>query len=89
MSHRPRCVHARARQTLEVTASKSSEVTSPFESKRFSAAPVPPAFDGATLVVVIVRFQVALGVALTTSHHRNRQYMQTLALFEIRDQGNA
>src|SRR6266851_4130556 len=25
MSHRPRCVHARARQTLEVTASKSSE----------------------------------------------------------------
>ena len=57
-----------------------------FETKQFSAASAPSAFDSPILVVIIALPEMALGVALTAGHGTNRQHTQTLALFEVRDQ---
>src|SRR5271166_3285579 len=57
-----------------------------FETKQFSAASAPSAFDSPILVVVIALPKVTLSVALTAGHGTNRQHSPTLALFEIRDQ---
>ena len=53
------------------------------ESKQFSAASVPPAFDSSILVVVVALLEMALCVAFTAGHDTNRQHSPTLALFEI------
>ncbi|MGB6677876.1 MAG: hypothetical protein WBE44_14375, partial [Terriglobales bacterium] len=57
-----------------------------FETKQFSAATVPLAFDGPILVVVVALLEVALCVSFTAGHGTNRQHRSTLALFEIGDQ---
>jgi hypothetical protein len=54
-----------------------------FETKQFSAASVPPAFDSPILVVVVVLLEMALCVAFTAGHGTNRQHVPTLALFEV------
>ena len=54
-----------------------------FETKQFSAASVPPAFDRPILVVVVALLEMALCVAFTAGHGTNRQHVPTLALFEI------
>ena len=57
-----------------------------FQTKQFSAASVPLAFDSPILVVVVALLEMALCVAFTAGHGTNRQHTQTLALFEVRDQ---
>src|SRR5271169_3965364 len=54
-----------------------------FETKQFSAASVPLAFDRPILVVVVALLEMALSVAFTAGHGTNRQHGSTLALFEI------
>jgi len=58
----------------------------PFESKQFSAASMPLAFDSPILVVVVALLEMALCVAFTAGHGTNRQHTQTLLLFEFRHQ---
>src|SRR5208282_3409659 len=54
-----------------------------FETKQFSAASMPLAFDSPILVVVVALLEMALCVAFTAGHCTNRQHAPTLALFEI------
>ena len=54
-----------------------------FQTRQFSAASAPPAFDRPILVVVVALLEMALCVAFTTGHGSNRQHGSTLALFEI------
>jgi hypothetical protein len=56
-----------------------------FETKQFSAASVPLAFDSPFLVEVAL-LEMALCIVFTAGHGTNRQHDPTLALFEIRGQ---
>jgi hypothetical protein len=45
-----------------------------FETKQFSAASVPLAFDSAVLVVIVALLEMSVCVALTARHGTNRQH---------------